>query len=89
MKKGDTIKFRKVRWELVDVRLLGCARIRYGIYRVWRKYKPTGYHRASWFSNTTKTYEIPDWRWQFLSKKIKKNPSYHYNMSLWSNHDRL
>jgi hypothetical protein len=56
---------------------------RYFRYRVYRKYFKT-FH----LTNTTQKYDIFPWRWNFLKSKLKENPDYHYNMSLWSNCER-
>jgi hypothetical protein len=84
MKKGDKIKFKKFEWEIIGKKKYLSGNVSYQ-YRVIRKY----YGGLLKLSNTKKTYEIKSWRWNFLKKQLEKNPHYHYNMSLWSNNQRI
>lgn len=78
MKVGDQIKFKKIRWTLVE-RRESMAGVVYYRYRVHRKYF------RCWLSNTKTIYEIRPWRWNFLKRMVDKDPNYTPQMSLWSN----
>lgn len=80
MKVGDTLYFKKFKWVITEKHLSPYTHEAYYKYRVYRKY-----FKAVHLTNTKVSYIIRPWRWNFLKNQLKKNPEYHYNMSLWSN----
>ena len=74
MKKGDVLKFKKVKWVIVDKKISFAGVIFYK-YKVYRKYFKI------WLNNTECTYTIFPSRWNHLKKELKVNKNYHYTQS--------
>jgi hypothetical protein len=88
MKIGDKLKFKKFDWVLTR-KINHISGVTEWKYRVYRKYFRLGRLYLIPLSNTKLDYTIFDWRWNFLKKKLKENPSHHYNMTYnWCNRPR-
>lgn len=83
MKIGDTLKFKKFKWTIVDKYKDFPSGVICYKYRVHRKY-----FKLVHLTNTKCNYHIQSWRWNFLKEQLEKDKNYHYNMSLWSNYPR-
>ena len=74
MKKGDILKFKRVKWVITDkeISLAGVVSYKYKVYRKYFKV---------WLNNTKCTYVIFPHRWNNLKKELKANKNYHYTQS--------
>lgn len=88
MRIGDELRFKKFKWVVCKSRTSYPFGHRQYFYRVYRRYKLKKYRRPVYATNTSAMYPIFDWRWNFLRRKLKKNPDYHYTTSLWSGNKR-
>jgi hypothetical protein len=68
-KVGDSITFKKLKWEIVKIKI-SIAGIKFFRYRVYRKYF------GLWLNNTDSSYLIFEDQWKFypvsLIEKMKK-----------------
>jgi hypothetical protein len=86
MEVGDKLEFKKFYWEISSKKRNPRCPSEYEYkYRVIRKY----FNGLLKLKYSKCTYPITKSRWEFLKKKLKENPDYHYTMSLWSNQNRF
>jgi len=74
MKKGDALKFKKVKW-VITRKKISFAGVIYYKYKVYRKYY------GIWLNNTECVYTIFPRRWYHIKKQLKKNKNFYYTQS--------
>lgn len=84
---GDKIHFRKFTWEITRVKGNRYLGIDYW-YRVWRRYLRIGEQYFVPLSNTDQDYLVRKDRWEFLKRRVREDPDFLPQMSLWSNYER-